>query len=96
MGGVHSGGVEPLFSFVLASETAVCWCPRLTFQILKGCEEAVISVLDRFGTREQTAVDCVDDGCSSNHPSAKVPSVETFDGVLSSLDLIELEVDVAL
>lgn len=55
----------------------------------------MISVLDRLGAREQTAVDRVHNRSSSNHPAVKVAAVQTLDGVLSTLHLVELEVDVA-
>ena len=57
---------------------------------------AVISDLDRLGAREQTAVDRVHNRSSSDHPPIKIAAVEPLDGVLSALDLVELEVDVAL
>jgi hypothetical protein len=50
----------------------------------------VISVLDRLGAREQTAVDRIHNRRSADHPSAKVPAVQTLDGVLAALDLVEL------
>jgi len=56
----------------------------------------VISVLDRLGAREQTAVDRVHDRSSSDHPSVKVAAVQALDGVLSARDLVELEINVAL
>jgi hypothetical protein len=56
----------------------------------------VISVLDRLGAREQTAVDRIHNRRSADHPSAKVPAVQTLDSVLTALDLVELEVNVAL
>jgi hypothetical protein len=55
----------------------------------------VISVLDRLGAREQTAVDRVHNRSSSDHPAVKVAAVQALDGVLSTLNLVELEVDVA-
>ena len=55
-----------------------------------------ISVSDRFGAREQTAVDGIHNRCGADHPSAEVAAIEALDGVLATLDLVELEVDVAL
>jgi hypothetical protein len=56
---------------------------------------AVISVSDGPGAREQTAVDGVHNRSSCDHPSIKITAVQALDGVLSALDLVELEVDVA-
>lgn len=50
---------------------------------------AVISVLDSFCAREQTAVECVYHRRSSNHTAAKVAAIETLDGVLASLHSVE-------
>lgn len=56
----------------------------------------VLAVSDRLGAREQTAVDGVHNRCGAYHPSAEVAAVEALDSVLATLDLVELEVDVAL
>lgn len=56
----------------------------------------MISVLDRLGAREQTAVDRVHNRSSADHASTEVAAVEALDGVLPALHLVELEVDVAL
>lgn len=56
----------------------------------------MISVLDRFGARKQTAVDRIHNRRSADHSSAEVPAIQTFDGILAALDLVELQVDVAL
>ena len=52
--------------------------------------------LESRGTREQTAVDGVNDGLSSDLLSAEEASVQAFDGVFATLDAVELEIDVAL
>ena len=58
--------------------------------------QAVISILYSLGAREQTAVDCIHNRCGADHASTKVSAVESLDGVLAPLNLVELEVDVAL
>ncbi len=54
-----------------------------------------ISALDSFRAREQTAVDGVHNRSGGDHLAAEVATVETLDGVLAALDLVELEVDVS-
>lgn len=51
---------------------------------------------DRSGAREQTAVDGIYNRRRVDHPSAKISAVETLNGVLAALDLVELEINVAL
>ena len=46
--------------------------------------------------REQTAVDRVNDWRGVYHPAAKVSSVQALDRILPALNLIELEIDIAL
>jgi hypothetical protein len=62
----------------------------------KGLARPIISVSERPLAGENTAVDCVHNRCSADHASAKVPSIQALDGILSALNLVELEVDVAL
>lgn len=45
--------------------------------------------LDGFGAGEKTAVDCINNGLSADLSAAKESSIETFDGVLASLDAVE-------
>lgn len=56
----------------------------------------MISILESLGAREQTAVDCIHNRRGADHAASKITAVETLDGVLASLDLVKLEVDVAL
>lgn len=51
--------------------------------------------LDRLGTREQTAVHCIDNRLGSDGAAAKETAVETLDGVFAALDTVEFQVDVA-
>ena len=51
---------------------------------------------DGFGPREQAAVDGVDHRSGADLSTAEKSTVEAFDGILSALDAIELEIDVAL
>jgi hypothetical protein len=60
----------------------------------KVCSRELAS--NRFGAREQTAVDRIHNRRSADHPPTEIASVQTLDGVLATLDLVELEVDVAL
>jgi len=50
--------------------------------------------LDSF--REKTAVDSIDNGLRADLATTEKSSVESFDGVLTSLYTIKLEVDVTL
>lgn len=52
--------------------------------------------LERSGTREQAAVDRVYDWRSVDHPATKESSVKTLNSILTTLYLIELEVNIAL
>ena len=52
--------------------------------------------LDRLGSGEETAVDCINDWLSANLPTTEETSIETFNGVLSTLYTIKLEVNVTL
>ena len=45
---------------------------------------------------KQRSVDSIDNRLSADHTSAKVSAVESFNGVLASLDAVEFQVDVAL
>lgn len=51
---------------------------------------------DRFRTAEQTTVDSVNNWLSTDLPTTEESSIEPFDGVLSTLDPVEFEVDIAL
>ena len=51
--------------------------------------------LKRRCSREQRAVDSIDNRLSRDLSTAEETSIETFDGVLTTLDAVELEVDVA-
>jgi len=51
---------------------------------------------DSFGSREQTAVDGVNDGLCTDLPTTKETPVETLDCVFAPLNLVEFEVDIAL
>ena len=55
----------------------------------------MISILNSLGAREQTAVDSVHNRGGIDHPATKVSAVETFDGILTALDFVKLEVDIA-
>lgn len=55
----------------------------------------VISILNSLGAREQTAVDCIHNRRGADHAAPKITAVEAFDGILASLDFVELKVDVA-
>lgn len=52
--------------------------------------------LDSLGSREETAIHCIDDGLGADLSTAKESAVEAFDGILASLDAVELEIDIAL
>ena len=52
--------------------------------------------LDRLGSREQTAVNSVDNGLRSDLFAAEKSSIQAFDGVFTTLDAVELQVDIAL
>ena len=58
--------------------------------------QAVISILYSLGAREQTAVDCVHNRRGADHASAEIAAVQALDGVLSSLYLVEFQVNVSL
>lgn len=45
---------------------------------------------------EKTGVDSVNHRGGSNHSAAKIPAVQTLDGILTARDLVELEVDISL
>ncbi len=49
-----------------------------------------------LGSREQTAVDGVNDGLRANLPTAKIPAVEALDGIFAARYALEFQVDVAL
>ena len=51
---------------------------------------------DRFRAAEKTTVDSVNDWLSTDLPTAKESSIETLDGILTTLNLVEFEVDVPL
>jgi len=51
---------------------------------------------NRLGSREEATVYGIDDGLGANLSSAKEPAVKTFDGILTSLDTVEFQVDIAL
>lgn len=55
-----------------------------------------ISISNSLGARKQTAVDCIHNRRSTDHPAAKVSAVEALDGVLATLNTIKLEIYVAL
>jgi uncharacterized protein YfcZ (UPF0381/DUF406 family) len=59
-------------------------------------EHAHVLASDRSCAREQTAVDGINDRRGINHPSAKVTPVQALDGILATLNLVELEVNVTL
>lgn len=59
-------------------------------------EQEKVRALDGASAGEETAVDCIDNGSCCNHPAAKVSAVETQDGILASLNLVELQVDITL
>lgn len=52
--------------------------------------------LNSFRTRKEAAIHCVNNRLSTNLPTAKEPPVQAFDGVLATLDSVELEIDVTL
>lgn len=49
-----------------------------------------------FGSGEKTTVNGVDDGLGADLTATEETAVQTLDGVFTSLDTIEFEVDVAL
>lgn len=49
-----------------------------------------------LGPREQAAVHGVNDWLCANLPTAKVSSIQSFDGIFASADTLELEVNIAL
>jgi hypothetical protein len=67
-----------------------------TNQCPKRKAQRPVSLLDRLGAREQTAVDSIDDRLSTDLTTAEEPAVETFDRVFASLDSVEFEVNIAL
>lgn len=58
--------------------------------------QAMISILDSLCAREQTAVDSIHNRSGANHASTKVTPVQTLNSILASLDLVELEINIAL
>lgn len=52
--------------------------------------------LNSLGSREQAAVHSIDNGLCSDQVAAEESSIQTLDGVLSALDAVELQVNVAL
>lgn len=56
----------------------------------------MISILDSLCTREQTAVDSVHNRRGANHASTKVTTIQTLDSILTALDLVKLQIYVAL
>lgn len=52
--------------------------------------------LDGSGAREETAVDSIHNVRCINHPAAKVSSVQALDGIFTTLNLVEFEVNVTL
>lgn len=49
-----------------------------------------------LGPGEKTTVNGVNDGLGANLSAAKETAVQAFDGVFTTLDTVEFEVDVAL
>lgn len=47
-------------------------------------------------TREEGAVDCINDRLSGDCSPAKEPPIQTLDGVFTALDAVKLNVDIAL
>lgn len=60
------------------------------------CVESWKGRLDGFGAGEETAVDSIDNRLSADLSASKESSVETFDGVLASLDTVKFEINVSL
>lgn len=56
----------------------------------------MISVLDRSGARKQTAVDSIHNRRRADLSPAEETAVQALDGVLSALNLVKLQVDIAL
>lgn len=52
--------------------------------------------LESRGTREQTAVDGINNGLGSDLLAAEETSVQALDGVFATLDAVELQIDVSL
>lgn len=52
--------------------------------------------LDRFGSGEQAAVNSIDDGLRGDLSTTKEAPIQALDGILATLDAVELEVDIAL
>ena len=52
--------------------------------------------LDSLGAREHGAVNGINNWSRADHAAAKVSPVKSLDSILSSLNTVELEVDVAL
>ena len=50
---------------------------------------------ESFGTGEETAVDRVNNWLSTDLPTTKEPSIETLECILSALNFLELDVNVA-
>lgn len=57
---------------------------------------AELNWLDSFGSREEAAVDGINDRLSTDLSTTKESAVETLYGVLASLDAVEFKVDIAL
>lgn len=55
-----------------------------------------VSNLKGRSTREQRAVNGIDDGLSADLTSTEKPAVKPLNGVFATLNAIELEVNVAL
>jgi hypothetical protein len=52
--------------------------------------------LDSLGPGEETAVDGIHDGLGGNLLSAKVSAIEALNGILATLNAVELQVDISL
>lgn len=50
--------------------------------------------LNCFGSGEKTAVDSIDDGLGGNLSSTEESSIQTLDGIFTTLDSVELQVNV--
>lgn len=52
--------------------------------------------LDSLSPGEETAVDGIHDGLGGNLLSAKVSAIEALNGILATLNAVELQVDISL
>ena len=79
-------------AFYIAKEKQKHLLAKQAVQMIR----SLVRWLHGLRTREQAAVNRIDDRLSADLAASEKSAVETFDGVLSALNAVELQVDVAL